>query len=332
MPTTITHNVAQRLTVVGRQQGLDMPRVLERLGIDHTHGTPRGTLTIEQVADLTRELWMLTGDELFGLGDPAPLGSFALTMRASIHVPDLRGLLERIVQASEVLSGLPSIRAAEAGDKARISVCTGSIDDPDHIAGELLTVLIHRVLAWASGRRIPLSEAHLPWPRPYYAAKYEVVLGVHPTFDNDSISLVIDRHHLDAPVIRDEADLAEYLSDQPQVWYSTREYESSVTQQVRSILHHGLKGTWPHAEEIAAQLNVSVQHLRRLLRAENTALGQIKAEVLSEAAIASLSRGEESQEALAARLGFSEASAFRRAFRRWTGHSPSLYRPRRTEH
>lgn len=304
-----------------------MALVLDRLGMDHIGGMPRGIVTIEQVAELTRELWMLTGDELFGLGDPAPLGSFALMMRASIHVPDLRGMVERIVQAAEVLSGLPSIRTVEGRAEARISISTDSIDDPDHLAGELLTVLVHRVLAWASGRHIPLIAVQLPWPRPSYAAEYEVVLGVHPTFDHEVVSLVLDRHQLDAPVIRDEDDLAEYLRDQPQVWYSTREYESTVTQQVRSILHRGLKGTWPTPEEIAAQLNVSVQHLRRLLHAENTALSQVRAEVLKEAAVASLSRGEETQEELAARLGFSEASAFRRAFRRWTGYPPSHYRP-----
>ncbi|MYW90983.1 SDR family NAD(P)-dependent oxidoreductase [Amycolatopsis rubida] len=48
--------------------------------------------------------------------------------------------------------------------------------------------------------------------------------------------------------------------------------------------------------------------------------------VRRDAAIASLGRGGESIEELAQRLGFSEASAFRRAFRRWTGQSPGDFR------
>lgn len=43
-------------------------------------------------------------------------------------------------------------------------------------------------------------------------------------------------------------------------------------------------------------------------------------------AVASLVRGGESVEELALRLGFSEASAFHRAFKRWTGSSPGSYR------
>jgi AraC-like DNA-binding protein len=43
-------------------------------------------------------------------------------------------------------------------------------------------------------------------------------------------------------------------------------------------------------------------------------------------AVASLERGGEPIAALAERLGFSEPSAFTRAFRRWTGRAPTSYR------
>ncbi|WP_370648224.1 helix-turn-helix transcriptional regulator [Amycolatopsis sp. FU40] len=76
----------------------------------------------------------------------------------------------------------------------------------------------------------------------------------------------------------------------------------------------------------AGRLGISAQHLRRLLRAEKTPIGEIRDAVRRGAAIASLRRGDESIEELARRLGFSEASAFRRAFRRWTGQSPGHYR------
>ncbi|RZI79505.1 MAG: helix-turn-helix domain-containing protein, partial [Microbacterium sp.] len=42
-----------------------------------------------------------------------------------------------------------------------------------------------------------------------------------------------------------------------------------------------------------------------------------------------LVRGDETVAQLAERLGFSEPSAFHRAFRRWTGSSPGAYRPDR---
>jgi AraC-like DNA-binding protein len=43
--------------------------------------------------------------------------------------------------------------------------------------------------------------------------------------------------------------------------------------------------------------------------------------------VAALREGRVPIEELAARLGFSEPSAFHRAFRRWTGGTPGSYRP-----
>ncbi len=74
-------------------------------------------------------------------------------------------------------------------------------------------------------------------------------------------------------------------------------------------------------------LAVSPPHLRRLLRQEGTSLGRLREEVLCDLAIAGLRRGEPVDD-LSARLGFSEPSAFRRAFKRWTGNTPRAYRAR----
>src|SRR5579875_2663979 len=100
-----------------------------------------------------------------------------------------------------------------------------------------------------------------------------------------------------------------------------------ISDQVRHLLERGLGGEWPSSEQVAAGLAVSLQHLRRRLREEGTSISQIREQILRDAAIASLAGGQEPVNELSARLGFSEPSAFRRAFRRWTGKPPSAYRP-----
>jgi AraC-like DNA-binding protein len=107
---------------------------------------------------------------------------------------------------------------------------------------------------------------------------------------------------------------------------TVRENGGSAAEQVRRILELGLGGEWPSSEQVAARLSVSLQHLRRRLREEGTSIGQIREQILKDAAIASLTRGDEPVSELSARLGFSEPSAFRRAFRRWTGRPPGAYR------
>ena len=73
---------------------------------------------------------------------------------------------------------------------------------------------------------------------------------------------------------------------------------------------------------------MSVHHLRRLLREEDTTVSDLRRDLMRDTAINSLVIGKESIDELSARLGFSEPSAFRRAFRRWTGMPPGAYRPR----
>jgi AraC-like DNA-binding protein len=107
---------------------------------------------------------------------------------------------------------------------------------------------------------------------------------------------------------------------------SVREKGGSAAEPVRRILERGLGGDWPSSEQVAARMSVSLQHLRRRLREEGTSISQIREKILKDAAIASLARGDEPVSKLSARLGFSEPSAFRRAFRRWTGRPPGAFR------
>ncbi|MFC4852972.1 AraC family transcriptional regulator [Actinophytocola glycyrrhizae] len=327
--STLPGDVTGRLLRIGERQGLDVPSLLRRTGI-HVDGagSPRTAgVSSTQAAELTQELWIMTGDELFGLGPPAPLGLFRLLMRSVLHVPDMRAALQRLVEAGEVLPGAPQLRVAVDDGLVEVEIGIARLHDPDHLGAEILATLIHRVLGWLVGRRIPLLAFEVPWPAPDYAADYEIVFGRHPEFDADRLVLAFDGRLLTAPLIRDEDDLADYLRDQPNIWFTFRDYGSSTADQVHRILERGLRGDWLSPDDIAARLNVSTQHLRRLLHTEHTSIRQIKEDLLRDAAVASLSRGEESVEDLARRLGFSDASAFRRAFSRWTGKPTSAFRP-----
>ena len=77
---------------------------------------------------------------------------------------------------------------------------------------------------------------------------------------------------------------------------------------------------------MAEQLHVSPQTLRRHLREEDTSFQEIKDHLRRDLAIYHLGRDELTINALAEQLGFSEPSAFHRAFKKWTGLTPGAYR------
>lgn len=159
--------MARRLVRVGERQGLDAASLLRRAGLPASVADPSGgaAVTISQVGELTQELWILTGDELFGLGPPVPLGAFQLMMRSVIHVPDLRAALQRLAEAGEVL-GTPRLRVTAGAALVEVEIDVSRLDDPDHLGAELLATVVHRVLGWLVGRRIALRELRLPWPSP----------------------------------------------------------------------------------------------------------------------------------------------------------------------
>jgi AraC-like DNA-binding protein len=128
-----------------------------------------------------------------------------------------------------------------------------------------------------------------------------------------------------APIVQTEDTLAEYLRESPNLLFTARDYDSTASAQVRRALELGLQGQAPGTDDIADMLSVSTAHLRRLLRHEGTSVNQIREEVLRDAAVSGLSRGD-SVDDISNRLGFSEPSAFRRAFKRWTGQTPGAYR------
>lgn len=82
----------------------------------------------------------------------------------------------------------------------------------------------------------------------------------------------------------------------------------------------------PTFEVLAARLGVHPRSLRRRLQAEGLSYLQLRNAVRAERAIQLLCAEHLTHEQIASRLGLSDGSSFRRAFRAWTGKSPRAYR------
>ncbi|MFD4367173.1 AraC family transcriptional regulator [Rhodococcus sp. NPDC058521] len=331
---TIPADFVRRAVELSTQGGVDLGPAVSAAGIGEAALTdPLARLTPAQVTVFTQEVWRLTNDELFGLGTaPVPRGSFRLLCLALIHSPDLAAVLHRLADLVRALPSLPQLRIEEG---ERGTVVTVVQDDADseipeeaaRIVTDFTLILLHRFAAWLVGKRVRLLAVEVPYPTPLptLAQNYDHIFGVPVAFDCPAPAIEFDNAALRLPVIRTEEALEDYLRGSPNLLLSERDYDSAASAQVRRALELGVKGRTATAEDIADMLSISVPHLRRLLRQDGTSLNQLREEVLRDAAVASLRRGE-SVEVLSARLGFSEPSAFRRAFKRWTGSTPSSFR------
>ncbi|MGH8793318.1 MAG: AraC family transcriptional regulator [Stackebrandtia sp.] len=311
-----------------RRRGLDVRPLLQGAGISPAlRDDPRARVTPEQFTRLIQSLWQVLDDETMGFGlVPSKRGTFAMMGFVAVCSRDLGAALRRARSFYSLFPAAPTFRLERRDGQARVELETGDVDDPDRFLSEGLLVIWHRFSSWLVGRRIPLAEVGLDYPPPPHAAEYDLMFGCPIRFDRETTALTFPERFLDLPVLQDEASLRVFLRDSPADLLSRRDYGSTTNAQVRRILANSLGGGLPDLSAVAARLAVSPQTLRRQLHKEDTSFRTIKEQLCRDVAIESLSRDDESIESLGRRLGFSEASAFHRAFRRWTGATPGSYR------
>lgn len=347
-----SHHV--RAVLLGAQRhGFDPAPLLARAGLP---AELPARVPARRFGRLVGTLWRRLDDELIGFGEaPSRFGTFAtmadLVVRGS---RDLREALHRsqgfyglfpagprfrLVEPTatqgefggECTGELAGELAGEPADEARIEFDVSGYDDPVRFGAETTVVVTQRFAGWLIGRRLGLRRVEFGYPEPRHAPEYALLFRAPCVFGASRTAVVFDRADLDAPVCRDAAALRALLRRITTDVLVCRDDRGTrtVTTRVRHLILAALPaGPVPSPEEIAYRLAVSPQTLRRRLAAEGTSYQRLRDQVRRDHAIAALTRGDFSIEDLSQRLGFSEPSAFHRAFRRWTGSTPRAYQRR----
>lgn len=285
------------------------------------------------------QLWLAVArelnDEFFGLDRRSmKVGSFALVCQAVISCSDLDRALKRMLRAFALF--LDDVRAElnlEDGDAVvRITNSIGSERDR-RFADETLLILLHGLMCWLVGRRIPLKHVSFTHVRPPYAREYTLMYCDDLAFDAAQTAMRFEGATLAAPVVQNAATLQQFLRTAPQSVFLKYRNEDSWSAQLRRRLREsvGESDSWPVFDDVAAELGITATTLRRRLEREGTSYQAIKDQLRSDVAIDYLCNSNLSVDEIAARLGFQDASAFHRAFKRWNGLQPGEYRRRQTE-
>lgn len=322
-----------RAALVGaRRRGVDVQPLLKQAGIEpDVLADEHGRVASGQFVALAKALWEALDDELLGLG-PAPLrfGTFAMMAHAVMHSSqDLRTAIRRADRFYRLFPAAPRFTLTERDAVARVEFDLSGFDDPDHFLAETMLVYWHRSASWLIRRRISLHGVELGYPAPPHALEYGLLFGTDCRFDAPATAVAFDHALLDRPLAQDEAALRAFLRRSPWDVLARMDYGSEVSAQVRRLLNQALGDAeaagLPGPEQVAARLSISPQTLRRKLAAEQTSFQQVRDQLRRDVAVSALARGDASIERLSERLGFSEPSAFHRAFRRWTGATPRAY-------
>lgn len=271
-------------------------------------------------------LWHLTAealqDEFFGLAArPMRPGSFALMGHAVLHAHDLGQALRRALRFLNVVLDDPRGTLQLHGTEAVITLGDAAAPRPA-FAYRTYWLILMGLACWLIGRRIPLRQLDFSCAAPDLRSDYAQFFGAPVRFAQGATRLVFDAGYLALPVIRDEAALRQFLREAPANILVRYRHDQGTAGRVRAHLRALPPADWPRLEALAAGLRMSPATLRRRLRADGQSYAAIKDELRAVLAERLLAEGRLSIAGIAAELGYSEPSAFHRAFRKRRGQSP----------
>jgi AraC-like DNA-binding protein len=139
------------------------------------------------------------------------------------------------------------------------------------------------------------------------------------------LGLVVSRTDAESALPTANAELAQ-ANDRVVQSYLARLDGASIRVRVQSLLVDLLPGGAVQEDLVASRLALSVRTLQRRLREEGTSFKSVLDETRRELAGRYLADPDYSIGEITFLLGFSEASNFTRAFRRWYGRPPAAMR------
>lgn len=187
-----------------------------------------------------------------------------------------------------------------------------------------LAIVVLRTIK-AIGLETRFYEVNFQHSKPAYAHKFEEVFPCKVNFDQAHCEVVFDSKMLNMkPKRRNPHMRVATLNYANQIL--SRLFKRSISSKVKRIIEKHLSDGGFDAEQTAKLLNMSRQTLYRKLKNDGSSYSDLVDQVKQNKAFYLLKQTQLPLTVIAYDLGFSELSAFTRAFKRWTSQTPAEYR------
>lgn len=280
----------------------------------------------------------LLDDESIGMVSVGPVrkGTFRMMCLSVIHRPSLSGIVHRAGEFFDVClgGGLKPVLFEHEGYMAigfdSVAAEVRSVEDilSTEQAVRIRTSFFmwHSLLSWFAGQTLPMANVVFGFDAPAKGERWQELFRCPVSFSAARSMLRFDPDVLEAPNIQTEQSLSVFLKSAPYRLIVPSFHEQKVSDRVIALLGDNFSQAMPGAQVVSRQLGMSVSTLRRHLLAEGTSFQMLKDDCRRGAAIQYLASKDLSFTEIAGLLGYDEQSAFYRAFKRWTGKTPSQYR------
>lgn len=309
--------------------GFDRANLLDSARIDPSRlDDVEGRLDLEQYDRLLGAALAITGDPAFGLriGEMAHGPTYNLIAHLVAHSRTLRDGVQALIRFHRLLSDRPTFHIVESARTAKL-VCDehpGS-ETCYRVRVEMMVTGLYRLVRYFVRDAQPERVA-FDYAAPSYHRAYARVFGDVAEFDQAFAGVVLSRKLLDATHPNHDAEVQAMLEAQAARRITRLTGRVTYAEQVHEyVIAHPLPELRT-MEAAARALGMSARSLRRRLNEEGANFQRIVDDALHALSRQHLSNQRRSIKEIASALGYSEQAGFCRAFRRWSGTSPTEYR------
>ncbi|HKP56056.1 MAG TPA: AraC family transcriptional regulator [Polyangiales bacterium] len=300
------------------------PEVLDPLdGLD-----PDARLPIASVHELLAGAIHLTGDPDIGLKaareiKPGMYGALEYAARSAATWGDAASTVGRYMR---LVNDSLRFSVREHGTRALIQL--DSVIELPRASADFQSAAFHisSLNLWSQPFQ-PEFEVWFMHPEPPDRTQYELTFpgGVFH-FEAPFNGFTTPSSYLDLPVQTADPNLHVLIRKHAEAMLAELPRAKSLTERVRTALADRLPSGAPTLYQIARQFGMSERTLARHLEDEGTNFKALFEDLRRRLALRYVGSSELPFSEIACLLGFSQAAAFHRAFRRWTGRTPLDYR------
>lgn len=323
MPVNYVRNLVELLAA----SGLDSERLLAEAGLsrEQVFGA-EAQLRFAQFRAIMLAGRKLSGDDAIGLrlGQKLMLtahGLLGYAVISSANLGEAMALLQRYFCTRTRLCA-PSFERDAKGGVLRFHEMM-ELGDIRQTYLEVMVAAVVSAMRFILGDTVSRCRLSLPYVRPTYGDSYTRLLGLPVSFEGTVLTLAVPQDLLDAPFpMADTASrqqAAEKCEEELQRLEADQDMEARVRQQLMQA-----EVALPSVEELARRFHMTSRTLRRRLEAAKTSYQGILDDVRRLRALRYLAANQSVQQ-VAWLLGYADPSNFSRAFRKWTGQSPSAF-------
>lgn len=312
--------------------GADPSAVLAATGLSLAEArSPETRVSLNQILAAYGATSRLSPDPMFAFrcGMRSRVSYFGMYGFALMSAPDMRTMLHFAIAAQSLSASLCHASAERCGDQVAIVFDPFAHRDIDTALYRFLVEeqfgIVQNIFRDLTGADFRLAALKVTYAPTTSLSQVAGLLEAEAFFAQKENVLAFDASWLEAKLQFGHLIAHASVRKTCNALLGELKQQAGIAGQVGEALIANY-GRILDIEEVAERLGLSARVLRRKLDAENTGYRQICDDVRSQVAMKYLRDTRLAIEHIASAIGFDNAANFRRAFRRWTGVTPSEYR------